>query len=178
MTTGKMMRIPLLRLCLISIMMLAGCQSPHAAADMATLGDESFDRLWRIYSHCRSSVDPDEMREDLRHLSRAVHNTRETGYRPWFLPQSLHHMIEKPPLRVSVDPGAMAIACALYAGQAAQADGQTQMAAELFDFVLSKEQEPPYIYYVTQARLALIQIQSQAERISERLEPVIKVVAH
>ncbi len=70
----------------------------------------------------------------------------------------------------------MAIACALHAGQAAQADGRTQMAAELFGFVLSKEQEAPYTYYVTQARLGLAQVQNAGPAI-EGPEQVIKVWA-
>jgi hypothetical protein len=165
-----------LRLCLLSIVMLGGCQSLQFFTDTAVLSDESFSRLWRIYSHCRSSIEPDEMREDMQHLSRTLRRMSETMNRHSLLPQSVQRLIEEPPSRLSVDLGAMAIACALHAGQAAQADGRTHMAAELFGFVLSKDREPPYTYYVGQARLGLAQMQTG--RAIERFEQVIKVSAH
>ncbi|MDQ6734657.1 MAG: hypothetical protein M3Z35_11200 [Nitrospirota bacterium] len=171
------MRIPVLRLCLVMMVMLGGCQSLPLFTDTTALSDESFGRLWRVYSHCRSSMETDEMREDMPHLSRAFHRMSETTNRPSFLPQSVQHLIEEPPSRLSVDPGAMAVDCALRAGQAAQAEGRTQLAAEFFGFVLSKDREPPYAYYVVQARSGLAEMQNDRLAI-ERPERVIKVSAH
>lgn len=155
---------------------VGGCQSLQPFADTAVLGNESFGHLWRVYSHCRSSADPDEMRQDLLQLSGAVGSMSETMNTPSFLPQGLQRLIEEPPSRLSVDPPAMAISCAVHAGQAAQADGRTHMAEELFGFVLSKDREPQYTYYVGQARLGLAQMQTGLG--IERFEQVIKVSVH
>lgn len=170
------MSLRLLQVCLVVLVSLGGCQRLQLFTDTEVLSDQSFSRLWRIYSHCRSSLEPDEMREDLQHLSRALRHMSETKNRP-FLPQSVQHWIAEPPSRLSVDPGAMALACALRAGQAAQAEGRTQLAAELFGFVLSKDREAPYAYYVVQARSGLAEMQNDRLAI-ERSEQVIKVSVH
>ena len=172
----NVIRMPLLRLSLI-IIMLGGCQSLQPLSDVTVLSDESFARLWRIYTRCRSSVEPDEMRQDTLRLSHAVRSMSETMNRSLILPQGVQRLIEETPLRLSVDPGAMAMACALHAGQAAQATGQTLMAVELFHFILSKDQEPPYTYYVVQARLGLAQMQTKNDPASERVEQIVKVSA-
>lgn len=172
----NMMRMQLLQLCLLSMVMLGGCQGLQLFTDTTMLTDESFGRLWRIYGHCRSSIDPDEMQEDMQHLSRAFRGIREAKDESSFLPQSVQRLMDEPPLRLSVDPRAMAIACALQAGQAAQADGRTHMAAEFFGFVLSTDRDPSYTYYVTQAKAGLAQL--RAGLIIETFGQVTKVSAH
>lgn len=171
------MRIPLFRFCLVLMVTLGGCRSLPLFTDTTVLSDESFGQLWRVYSHCRSSIETDEMCEDMQHLNRALHRMSVTTSRHSFLPQSVQHLIEEPPSRLSVDPGAMAVACALRAGVAAQMEGRTQLAAELFGFVLSKDRESLYTYYVVQARLGLAEMQNDRLAI-ERLEQVMKVSIH
>jgi hypothetical protein len=117
------------------------------------------------------------MREDMQHLSQALHRMSVTTNRHSLLPQSVQRLIEEPPSRLSVDPGAMAVACALRAGVAAQTEGRTQLAAELFGFILSKDREPPYTYYVVQARLGLAETQNAGLAI-EGPGQVMKVSAH
>jgi hypothetical protein len=112
----------------------------------------------------------------MQHLSRALHRISETKNSPSFLPQSVQHIIEEPPSRLSVDPGAMAIACAVRAGQAAQAEGQAELAAELFGFVLSKGLDPQYAYYVVQAKLGIAEISRMTDR--PKAEEGIKVSAY
>jgi hypothetical protein len=141
------------------------------------LSDDHFGQLWRVYSHCHSSIETDEMREDMQYLSQALHRMSVTTNRHSFLPQSVQRLIEEPPSRLSVDPGAMAVACALRAGVAVQTEGRTQLAAELFGFVLSKDQEAPYTYYVIQARLGLAEMQDAGLAI-ERTGQGMKVSAH
>lgn len=167
------MSIALLRLCLLSMVMLGGCHSLNLSVDTTVLSDVTFGDLWRAYSHCRSSADPDEMRQDLLRLSGFVHSMSETMNSSSFLPQGL---IEEPPSRLAVDPRVMAIACALHAGQAAKADGRPHMAAELFGFVLSNDREPRYAYYVGEARVGLAQMQTGIG--IERFEQVIKISGH
>ena len=171
------MRIPLFRFCLVLLFTLGGCRSLTLFTDTTVLSDEHFGQLWRVYSHCQSSIETDEMRVDMQHLSRALHRMSETTSRHSFLPQSVQRLIEEPPSRLAVDPGAMTVACALRAGVAAQMEGRTQLAAELFDFVLSKDREPSYTYYVVQARLGLAEMQNAGLAI-ERPGQVMKVSAH
>ena len=171
------MRIPLFRFCLVLLLTLGGCRSLTLFTDATVLSDEHFGQLWRVYSHCQSSMETDEMREDMQHLNQALHRMSVTTSRHSFLPQSVQRLIEEPPSRLAVDPGAMAVACALRAGVAAQMEGRTQLAAELFGFVLSKDREPPYAYYVVQARLGLAEMQNAGLAI-ERPGQVMKVSAH
>lgn len=170
------MRRAFLRLGLLSMVMLGGCQGLQPFAGTVVLGNEGFDHLWKVYRHCRSSADPDEISQDVVQLNGAVRSMNETMNKPSFLPQGVQRLIEEPPSRLSVDPRAMAIACALHAGQAAQADGRIHMAAELFGFVASKDREPRYTYYVGQARLGLAQIQTGLA--IETFDLITKVSAH
>jgi hypothetical protein len=172
------MRIPFLPVCLVMLVTLGGCQHLELLEDTTVLSEESFSRLWTIYSHCRSSLEPDEMREDMQHLTRALHRMSEAKNKPSFLPQSVQHLIEASPLRLAVDPGAMAMACALRAGQAAQAEGRTEMAAEIFRVVLSKDREPTYMYYVAQAKLGLAEMQSMIGQVIEGPAQIMKVSVH
>ena len=173
----NIMRMLLFRFCLILLFTLGGCRSLTLFTDTTVLSDERFGQLWRIYTHCQSSIETDEMREDMQQLSQALDRMSVKTNRHSFLPQSVQRLIEEPPSRLAVDPGAMTVACALRAGVAAQTEGRTQLAAELFGFVLSKDQEPPYAYYVVQARLGLAQTQSAGLAI-DRPGQVIKVSAH
>lgn len=171
------MRLRLLQVCLVMLITLTGCQRLQLLTDTSVLSDESFSRLWRIYSHCRSSLELDEMREYLQHLSRALRHMSEAKNKPSFLPESVQHLIEEPPSRLSADPGSMTMACALRAGQAAQVEGWTQLAVELFGFVLSKDREAPYAYYVAQAKSGLAEMQNDRLAI-ERAGQVIRVSTH
>src|SRR5215510_13768487 len=101
----------LLQLCLI-LLTLAGCQSFAPLADRHLLEEQTFQHLWSLYSHCRSSVDPEEMREDLQHLGQAAHRLRELNRAP-FLPEVFAYRVEEPPSHFSVNPEAMMAACAI-----------------------------------------------------------------
>lgn len=118
------------------------------------------------------------MREDMHHLNQALHRMNEAKNKPSFLPPSIQRLIEEPPSRLAVDPGAMVMACALRAGQAAQAEGRIEMAAEIFRVVLSKDREHLYTYYVAQAKLGLAAMQSMIGQALERPAQIMKVSAH
>jgi hypothetical protein len=171
------MKIPVFRFCLVLLFTLGGCRGLTLLTDTTVLSDERFGQLWRVYSHCQSSIETDEMREDMQQLSQALDRMSVTTSRHSFLPQTVQRLIEEPPSRLAVDPGAMAVACALRAGVTAQTEGRTELAAELFGFVLSKDREPPYTYYVVQARLGLAEMQD-AGRAIERPGQMMKVSAH
>src|SRR5262245_45764793 len=87
----------LLQLCLI-LLTLAGCQSFAPLADRHLLEEQTFQHLWSLYSHCRSSVDPEEMREDLQHLGQGARRLRELN-RASFLPEAFADTVEETPSR-------------------------------------------------------------------------------
>src|SRR5215510_10445652 len=84
----------LLRLCLI-LLTLAGCQSFPPLADLRLLEEQTFQHLWSLYSHCRSSVDPEEMRGDFQHLGQAARRLRELN-RASLLPAALAYPVRTP----------------------------------------------------------------------------------
>jgi len=57
----------------------------------------------------------------------------------------------QPLVRLSADPSAMAVACALRAGQVAQGMGRLYFAREMFQMIVTNFPQPRYRYYVAQA---------------------------
>jgi len=102
------------------------------------------------------------MREDLQHLGQAAHRLRELN-RASFLPETFAHEVLEPPLRISVNPEAMMAACALRAGEEERMTGQSNIAAELYRFVLSGSWRSLSSYYVEQARLGLALLERNAD---------------
>lgn len=137
------------------LLALGACQSTGFGGGTVPLDDRTFMELWRTYSHCRVSEDPDEMRNDARRLDQAA---RVMARRKEFfnaLPETLRDLIEGSPSRFAVDPGAMAAACVLYAAQAAQTAGRYEEAVELFRSVSALFAKPGYAYYAAQAERGL-----------------------
>ena len=120
-----------------------------------------FMTLWKTYSHCRSSSDPNEMRADAERLRRAVQSQPSTIH-PKFLG------MEAPgtglPSRLTVDPQAMVMACSLHAGQTAQSLGRRAIALEMFNMIMTINPEPKYAYYVGEASRGLEQLNDSAPK--------------
>jgi hypothetical protein len=137
---------------LILLMPLNGCdtsrQGSQSLSDSSGLMD-----LWSKYTHCYGSADIDAIREDAQQLTQAA-STFDSAE------ESSSSEIDKPvpsrpTSRLSVDPAAMAVACTLHAGQAAQAMGRLDIAREMFYMVVIHYPQPRYRYYTDQARLGL-----------------------
>jgi len=93
------------------------------------------------------------MRIDAQRLSRAL-DTIDSAEGP--IPAESNEPVPLgPSVRLSADPAAMAAACALHAGQAAQEMGRPHVAREMFHMVITNFPQPRYRYYVAQARLGL-----------------------
>ncbi len=93
------------------------------------------------------------MRADAQRLSRAV-NTIDSAEGP-LSPESNELVPLEPTFRLSADPAAMAAACALRAGKAAQEMRRLNVAREMFHMVVINFPQPRYQYYAAQARLGL-----------------------
>lgn len=137
---------------------LSGCRSAWSFDKPTTSGDGAqFMTLWRTYSHCRSSSDPEEMRTDVERLDREIQAITLNTHALMRLPDILSDLVSELPSRLAIDPKAMLVACSLYAGQAAQALGRRQLAAEMFTSI--RTTDPEYSYYVAQAKDGLRQLE-------------------
>jgi hypothetical protein len=87
--------------------------------------------MWKTYEHCRLSSDTGEIRADvekLRYIAQAV-ELRRQGSSPWLAP--IRPFLSPLPSRLSVNPDAMARACALHGSAIARETGQPDVEREL-----------------------------------------------
>ena len=135
------------------LMPLSGCDSSRQSSRSSLYDNGRFMDLWSTYTHCYRSEDLDAMRTDAQRLSQAL-DTIDSAEGP-IPPESNELVPLGPTVRLSADPAAMAAACALHAGQAAQGMGRPHVAREMFHMVITNFPQPRYRYYVAQARLGL-----------------------
>lgn len=138
---------------------LAGCAN-SLDGQSTSAGNVEFMTLWKTYSHCRSSSDPNEMRADAERLRRAV-QTQPSTIHPKFLGMEAGTAL---PSRLTVDPQAMVMACSLHAGQTAQSLGRRAIALEMFNMIITTNPEPKYAYYVGEASRGLEQLDHSAPK--------------
>ncbi len=128
---------------LVTTMGFGGC---HDMWVLDTPGNLEFMKLWNTYSHCRTSADPNEMHRDAEQLFRAAQIITQKSSS-----SVLAFPINELPVRLTVDPQAMAIACTLYGGQAAQSLGRLALASEMFNSVVTATTKADYAFYVDEA---------------------------
>jgi hypothetical protein len=125
----------------------------------APLDNAGFMTAWDMYRHCQVGIDLDTMRTEMQQLTRVASTQESTGTFPFPLPDFVKRMVEKPALRLSADPKAMAAACALSTGEAALRAERMDLATEMFRAVLANQSQPEYAYYMDQARMGLNQVE-------------------
>lgn len=140
-------------LVLTLLMPISGCGTSRQSSRSSLSDDGRFMDLWSAYTRCYRSEELDAMRADAQRLSRAA-DTIDSAADP-IPPESNEPVRMGPTVRLAVDPAAMAAACALHAGQAAQGMGRLYVAREMFHMVVTNFPQPRYRYYVAQARRAL-----------------------
>ena len=143
-------------LVLILLMPLSGCDTSRQSSRSSLSENDRFMDLWSTYTHCFRSEDLDAMRADAQRLSRTVH-TIDSGEDP-IPPESSESVPLEPIVRLSADPAAMAAACALHTGQAAQEMRRLNVAQEMFHMVIINFPQSHYQYYAAQARMGLEQL--------------------
>lgn len=150
------------RVCLLLVLLtfFNGCGSASQSSRAPVYENGGFMEMWGTYTHCHLSENLDSMRADAQRLTRAAsaiasseHSTSSEGTKPVPL---------EPTARLSVDPRAMAAACALHAGQIAQDKGRHHLAREMFETVITNYPQPPYQYYVAQAQLGLDRLDGES----------------
>lgn len=142
---------------LISIVGLSGCHitwpfdRPAAFLDSAQFMD-----TWKTYLHCRSSVEPEEIRADLRQLNRVAQAVSMPNHPSILvLPAAVRTLIATLPSRLAVDPDAMSVACALHGGAVAQAAGQPGLSVVLLTAVAAAKQGGANDYSVVEVHQKL-----------------------
>jgi hypothetical protein len=140
-------------LVLILPLAISGCGTSSQSPTPSLTENGRFMDLWVIYTHCSQSEDLDAMRVDAQRLSLAVDVMDSVG-NP-IPPESEEPAPMGPTDRLSADPGAMAAACALRAGQVAQEVGRLSFAREMFQMIVTNFPQPRYRYYAAQAREGL-----------------------
>ena len=125
---------------LLLSLVLFGCAESRSSSTPLSTDNARFMDLLTLYTHCTETDDHESMRVDAQLLSRAV-DVLDLGADPRVDPVS----------RLSADPAAMAAACALRAGQAAQGEGDLSSAQEMFQMIVSHFPQSRYAYYREQA---------------------------
>jgi hypothetical protein len=162
-------------LVVILLMPLSGCESSRQSS-LSSLSDNSrFMNLWNTYTHCSQDENPDVMRADAQRLSRVADTIHSDAAS--ILPESHDPFRAGPTVRLSIDPAAMAAACALHAGQVAQRMGRLYVAREMFRMVVLHFPQPRYQYYAAQARLGLERLDI-ARRVCRKLPHLVTRCQH
>jgi hypothetical protein len=114
----------------------------------ANVGEQpSLMHLWETYVHCRESRDPDRMWADSQRLREAARILKRRQPSPWLLGVMTYGTSELP-LRLSVDPDAMAVDCSLKAGRAARDQNRPRLAVTLFHQIANTYPVDRYGYYI------------------------------
>lgn len=158
----------------MSLAGLGGCHSswPFASSHLQ-LGNAQFMEAWRTYSHCRSSLEPDEIRADLRHLTDLAEAETMQHHAPRLLPAAIRSLMATLPSRLAVDPQSMVAACALHGGHVAQWAGRSDLSEELFGSVARTQHEPGAAYYAVEARRRLTHMKEERPVLWQRMQAPI-----
>lgn len=127
----------------------------------------TFMDLWKVYEHCRSTDDPERMMLDAVALHHAVHGRDAQIVPPVLSP--IRKLIDPIPIRLSVDPRAMAVDCTLRAADAVVAKGWTDLAIQMYTAMIPAYQAPEFSYYLREARAGLAAALEQEGPRSSRL---------
>lgn len=155
---GSLFRAGAVRLVLLlSIVGMSGCQISSPFGRPASLLDSAkFMDTWKTYLHCRSSVEPEEIRSDLHQLNRVAQAVSMPNHAMvLLLPASVRALIATLPSRLAVDPQAMSVACALHGSEVAQAAGQPGLSVALLTAVVAAQPGAVTTYYADAAHQRL-----------------------
>lgn len=140
-------------LLLMSVVGLSGCHISWPFDRPASLLDSAqFMDTWKTYLHCRSSLEPEEIQADLQQLNRVAQALSMPNHASvLLLPTVVRTLIAALPSRLTVDPHAMSVACALHGGDVAQAAGQPGLSVALLTAVVAAQQGAANAYYAVEA---------------------------
>ena len=146
--------------CLLTIL-LGGCHGVSVLERPTTQAPPSIMPLWERYQQCLVTTDPTELVFIIDQLERVM----LVGAEPpaWMRVWGQH--VATQPIRTSVDPQALGVACTLRAA-ALMAEGKHLTEARaLYQRVLARYAQREWAYYVDQATEALAGLQDSAPAI-------------
>lgn len=134
-------RVGTLSLALLSIIGLNGCHTSWLFDRPAALLDSAqFMTTWKVYLHCRSSVELEDIRADLQELNRVAHAVSAKNHPSVLvLPAPIRTLISTLPSRLAVDPQAMSAACASHGRDLTQTADQRELSVEWLTEVAAQE---------------------------------------
>jgi len=128
-------------------------------AQAAAIDNRSFMSLWNTYSHCQTTNDFAQLRDNALTLTNAAtRSLREESF-VLPLPDTLEQFVSTPAARFAVDVKAMAAACSLRASFAAVEAGKVDVAKDLLQPILSYQPQSEYAYYSQQAKSLLSELE-------------------
>jgi len=139
-------------------MAISECDATKQASSLSLLEDARFMDMWKTYIHSSRSEDLDAVRMDAPRLRSSVGAVDPPA--DSIPPTSNESSGSELPSRLSVDPAAMGAASAVHVGQVAQGAGHPSVAEEMFRMVITNFSQPPYRYYMAQAKQGLERLQS------------------
>ena len=146
--------------CLLLLRSLQACQLTDMQHDTQSVRPPSVMVLWETYTHCRTSEHPLAQTLDAIDLDRAARVPHAAS--PVLL-KSVESWVSVPPTRASINLNDMAAACAIHAGRSAASHGWHEIAADLYESVLTSTRETGDNYYVRQAEEGLAELRSNRE---------------
>jgi hypothetical protein len=158
-----------LRLLLVSVLVAVSGVQAAQSAQAAAIDNGSFMSLWNSYSHCQTTTDIDQLREDALILTNAANRslTQEGFVLP--LPGKLEQIVSTPAARFAVDIKAMAAACSLRAGSAFVEAGKLDVAKDLLRTILNYQPQSEYAYYTLQAKALLSELETNVIEVTLNL---------
>lgn len=147
---------------------IAGCQlAPPPlktpAANHSGSGTQGpFMKLWQLYTHCQTSEYPEEVVIDAMRLAQAAATTPSERSA---LLDPIEQMVEPPPVRLAVDPTAMAAACSLRAAHTAMDRGWHDLAITLYRSIIPTAPDAQSNYYVKRAQAGLAEAVNRKARL-------------
>lgn len=157
----------LLPLAIVSLLIVVtGCQTTNQPSKAVGLDNGGFMGLWGTYSHCQASSNLDELRQDVVTLVAATNHSANQGAFVLPLPGKLERYVANPSARLAVDVKAMGAACSLRAAQLAVEAGKLDAAKDFLRGVLNNHAHTDYLYYTSQAKALLSEIDAQVVQVT------------
>ena len=110
----------------------------------------------------QTSEDPEDVVIDAMRLARAAATTPPE---PSALLEPIAQIVEPPPVRLSVDPTAMAAACSLRAARTTMEREWYDLAITLYRSIISTTPDAPSTYYVKRAQVGLAEAVNRKARL-------------
>ena len=146
-------------------LLLVGCQSAQPVKQ-SVADNGSFMGLWKVYSHCQTATNFEEMKEDAGVLSTSAQRAVSKDSFVLPLPGKLERLVTTPSARLAVDVKAMSAACSLRAGQAAAEANRIDIAKDLLRAILAYYPQAEYAFYTLQAKALLSEIDPSSVQVS------------